>query len=330
MNGAPGGDTARLYGHAQPQETNSIVTTGLIFDIKRFAIHDGPGVRTTVFLKGCPLSCLACHNPEGQSSEPDVFVRADRCNRCGDCMVVCGTDAISVADGLWLSRDRCDLCGSCVDVCLPGALQIAGRRVTVRDVVNELERDIVFYDESGGGATFSGGEPLFQPEFLVELLKACRERGISTCVDTSGHAPQSVFAAIRPLVDLFLYDLKLLDARAHQEFTGLSNGVIVENLGWLAANGGDVVVRLPLLPGVNDDSANTDALGRLLAGLPRRYPVDILPYHNIGSEKYSRLGRTYRLQHTKPPADSVVEAVAHKLLSYGLNITIKGEAYAAE
>jgi len=307
-----------------------IVSGGIIFDIKRFAIHDGPGVRTTVFLKGCPLRCWSCHNPEGQDSQPEIFVRPERCNACGDCLAACEAGAVSLDESLTVSRERCDLCGSCVDACIPGALQIAGRTVSVQEVMAEIERDVVFYDESGGGATFSGGEPLAQPTFLTDLLVACRRRSIPTAVDTSGYAPRSVFATILPLVDLFLYDLKLLDAERHREFTGMSNSVIVQNLEWLARRGGDVVVRLPLLSGVNDDPGNVDSLGQLLAGLPRRYPVDILPYHNIGSDKYSKLGRSYKMGRAKPPSRDTVAAVARALMKHGLDITIKGQAYVIE
>jgi pyruvate formate lyase activating enzyme len=307
------------------------VTTGLIFDIKRFAVHDGPGLRTTVFLKGCPLSCWSCHNPEGQSTDREVFVRPERCDVCADCLELCRLGAISLdGDSVVVARDRCDRCGSCVDVCLPGALEMTGREVTVAEVMGEIDRDVLYYDESGGGATFSGGEPLAQPLFLERLLVECRKRQISTAVDTSGHAPASLFDSIRPIVDLFLYDIKLIDEERHQAFTGASNKPILENLRMLAEWGATVVIRFPLLTGINDDSTNVEQLARFLVALPTRYSVDILPYHRIGQDKYLRLGREYRMQDTCPPADEDVYKTAQLLADFGLEVAVRGEPYAPE
>lgn len=305
------------------------MTTGTIFDIKRFAIHDGPGVRTTVFLKGCPLSCWACHNPEGQLAEPDIFVRSERCNLCQDCLEICRLGAICLDGGeLVLAREKCDSCGSCAEVCLPGALELAGREMTVTEVMNEIEKDVLYYDESGGGATFSGGEPLSQPEFLQTLLGECKRIGISTAVDTSGHFPSFLVETFQPLVDLFLYDLKLIDEGRHWSFTGMSNRPVIENLRLLAQLDAAVIIRFPLLSGVNDDGDNVEQLGQLLASLPISYPVDILPYHRIGRDKYSRLGRIYRMGDTDPPSEAMVAAAARALVGFGLDVSVKGEAYA--
>jgi pyruvate formate lyase activating enzyme len=305
------------------------MNTGTIFDIKRFAIYDGPGVRTTVFLKGCPLSCWACHNPEGQLAKPDLFVRSERCNLCRDCLEICRLGAISLDGGeLVVSREKCDSCGSCAEVCLPGALEVAGREVTVAEVMEEIEKDVLYYDESGGGATFSGGEPLSQPEFLQTLLGECRKSSISTAVDTSGHFPSCLVETVQPLVDLFLYDLKLIDEGRHWSFTGMSNGPVIENLRLLAQLDAAVIIRFPLLSGVNDDSDNVEQLGQLLASLPVSYPVDILPYHRIGRDKYSRLGRTYRMGDTEPPSEDKVAVAAQALAGFGIDVSVKGEAYA--
>ncbi|UCG86377.1 MAG: glycyl-radical enzyme activating protein [Gemmatimonadota bacterium] len=305
--------------------------SGTIFDIKRFAIHDGPGVRTTVFFKGCPLSCWACHNPEGQRPGSDLFLRDERCNACGDCLEVCQQAAISQSDAaVHVDRYRCDLCGACADACLRGALELAGRSVSVDEVIAEVERDVVYYDESGGGVTFSGGEPLFQPEFLEALLQESRKREISTVVDTSGYAPRSVLQDIADMVDHFLYDLKLADEARHREFTGVANCSILDNLNWLSEHGSSVMIRLPLLPEVNDDESNLSALGRFLSSLARLHPVDILPYHRTGADKYARLGRSYPFpQQRLPDADTIATAV-QLLEQSGLTVTVRGETYAVE
>ena len=305
--------------------------SGTIFDIKRFAIHDGPGVRTTVFFKGCPLNCWVCHNPEGQDVGSDLLIRDERCTLCGDCLDVCPRDAISQnGDGVQVDRLRCDLCGACADACLRGALEIAGKSVEVDAVVRQIERDVVYYDESGGGVTFSGGEPLAQPDFLLALLTECKSRDISTVVDTSGYAHLEVVRAVVDLVDLFLYDLKLVDSDRHKEFTGVPNGPILENVSWLSEHGSSLTVRLPLIPDVNDDTENLSALGRFLSSLPQPHPVDILPYHQTGVDKYVRLGRDYNLSDKQPPGETQVAAAVRLLEQAGLNVTVRGESHAFE
>lgn len=305
--------------------------TGLIFDIKRFAIHDGPGLRTTVFLKGCPLACWSCHNPEGQAADPELLFRDDRCDMCGDCVPVCESGAITVEDGSFrLDRLRCDLCGACVEACMAGALELTGREVTVEELIREVEKDLVYYDQSGGGVTLSGGEPLSQPEFLVEFLQRCRQRDLSVVVDTTGHGPRELLERIEPLVDLFLYDLKLIDGERHHEFTGVSSFGILDNLRWLSDRGSAVSIRLPLVPGVNDGPDQIRALGEFVRALPTPFPVDILPYHRIGVDKYSRLGREYRLPDAHPPSAEAVGAAVEILSDLGLEVTVKGEAYASE
>jgi pyruvate formate lyase activating enzyme len=308
-----------------------LTPTGTIFDIKRFAIHDGPGVRTTVFFKGCPLTCWACHNPEGQTSGVDLLVRDERCNICGDCVTDCPQEALSEnGTGIQIDRYRCDLCGACADICLRGALEMAGRTVTVAEVMQEILRDVVYYDESGGGATFSGGEPLFQPDFLLALLRECKEKGITTVVDTSGQTLQQVVESVAGLVDQFLYDVKLMDSDRHRQFTGIANQQILSNLEWLSNHGSDVVVRLPLFPGINDDAANLEALGLFLSSLGVRHLVDILPYHRTGVEKYGRLGRGYKLSDAQPPGEDALAGAVTLLQTHGLHVTVRGESYALE
>ena len=307
------------------------MTTGTIFDIKKFAIHDGPGLRTTVFFKGCPLACWACHNPEGKEKRKDLFVREERCTLCGDCLEVCEPGSISLEGGkLRVDRSTCTLCGLCIDVCLPGALAVAGRKVSVREVMQEIERDVVFYDQSGGGVTFSGGEPLSQPEFLLELMNECRGRDISIVVDTSGFAPLDLVEAVAKLTDMFLYDLKLVDAKRHEEFTGSSNETILENLKWLSANGPPVVVRVPLFSGINDDEENIKALGSFVAGLPNDHSIDLLPYHCTGVDKYKRLDHAYKMGESVPPTEQETGTVVRSLKEFGLTVLVRGNSNGTE
>jgi len=301
---------------------------GMIFDIKRFAIHDGPGIRTTVFLKGCPLRCASCHNPEGRASGPEIILRGALCIRCGACTRACPRGALSAGVGPpRLDRSRCDACGACAEVCVADGIERVGREATVAEVLAEVERDIVVYDESGGGVTFSGGEPLAQPAFLEALLLACRARGIRTAVDTCGYAPRETIARACDLADLILYDIKMMDGEGHRALTGVPNREILENLRWLAARGRPVVVRVPLVPGVNDGDGEVRLLGEFVASLPGRPPIDILPYHRSGAAKYERLGRVYALPDASPPAAARVSEMARLLADFGLDVTIRGNPH---
>ena len=269
-----------------------MVSTGIIFDIKRFSIHDGPGIRSTVFLKGCPLSCQWCHNPESQSFTPEFLFRVDRCLLCGSCIEVCPEGAIRI-DNEKIITDikKCVVQGQCVSVCYPGAREIIGREVSPSEVVDELVRDRVFYEESGGGVTFSGGEPLSQSEFLEESLKLCHEAELKTALDTCGSAPWEELESQLPYLDLVLYDHKLLDDRLHKKFTGVSNKNILENFVRLGKSGIEVIVRRPVIPGVNDSSEEINRLGVFLQENNGVSKIDLLPYHALSADKYTRLGR---------------------------------------
>lgn len=284
--------------------------TRLVTDILRFSIRDGPGIRTTVFFKGCPLACEWCHNPEGQKAAPELVFRPSRCVRCGACQEVCPTGAAS-------DRGVCTVCGVCVESCPSGAREILGRAMTVREVVDEIRKDLVFFDESGGGATFSGGEPMLDPEYLEDLLKACRRLGIQTAVDTCGYAPQEAFRKIADETDLFLYDLKVMDPEKHRTLTGVSNELIIENLRVLATRKARIIVRFPVVPGINDDSENVSAMGRLLADLGIGV-VELLPYHGLAKEKYRLLRRPYRLEDVGRPTPASLAAISGALESFGL------------
>ncbi len=260
--------------------------TGLVFDIKKFSIHDGPGIRTTVFLKGCPLNCWWCHNPESQARAPERIFHESRCIRCGACQQVCEQDAISLnGNSIVTDGERCTLCGACVDVCVAEAREIVGRKMTVDQVVAKIEQDVAFYDESGGGATFSGGEPLQQGRFLLALLRVCKEREIHTAVDTCGFAAWSILDSIREYVDLFLYDLKMMDDAQHRQYTGVSNELILRNLRTLSERGHHIHLRLPIIPGINDDEGHIRQVGAFAAALPHLDQVDLLRYHHTALDK---------------------------------------------
>ena len=301
------------------------MVTGIVFDIIKFSIHDGPGIRTTVFFKGCPLRCWWCHNPESLAVNPEMMFWARRCMQCEACLAVCAQGAIS-RDGGGVSTDseRCTLCGACVEVCYAGARQIVGREMTAAEVMTEIERDIPFYDESGGGATFSGGEPLLQPDFLFALLRACKEKEIRTAVDTCGYAPWEAFDSVRGCVDLFLYDLKLMDDERHRRFTGVSNGLILANLERLSRLGHAIILRVPIVPGINDDDEAIRQTGAFAAGLPHLIRLDVLPYHHMGSEKYSRLNKAYNLPETCPPSHERVAEIVRTLEAFGLEVRVGG------
>jgi pyruvate formate lyase activating enzyme len=301
------------------------LTTGIVFDIKKFSIHDGPGIRTTVFFKGCPLHCWWCHNPEGLTPEPELMVRANRCIKCAACLDVCPHGAISWdGDEAFTDTEKCIRCGACVATCYAEARQIVGQEMTVAQVMDEIERDVPFYDESGGGATFSGGEPLLQADFLRELLRTCKARGIHTVVDTCGFAPWEVLDGVRAHVDLFLYDLKLMDDTRHRKFTGVSNALILSNLLALSQRGHDIIIRLPLIPGVNDGEENLRKMGSFAAALPHLIRVDVLPYHGLADEKYGRLNKPYNLSETRPPAGDQVAKAVRLLEGFGLQVGVGG------
>ncbi len=298
--------------------------SGLVAQFERYAIHDGPGIRTVVYLKGCPLRCLWCHSPETQVPQPELVVRGDRCIRCGTCVVACRHEAaVETAEGFGVRRDACRACGTCADECPTGARELVGRRLTVADVLEVVERDRPFYDQSGGGVTVSGGEPLAQPAFLEAFLRACRERRLHTAVETCGVAARRTLDRVAPFTDLFLYDLKLMDDERHRRATGASNQAVLENLVRLVAGGARVRVRVPLVPGFNDDAENLEATARFVVSLGLR-ELDLLPYHRAGIAKYGRLGRPYALPETPPPsAAQMAEAVA-RLAQAGVDARVGG------
>jgi len=300
------------------------MTSGVIFDIKKYSINDGPGIRTTVFFKGCPLSCQWCHNPESQLPHPQLIFRAARCLRCGACVEVCPREAIECRDGDFITRwNVCDNCGTCAETCYPGAREILGYEIAPTELLREIERDLPFFDQSGGGVTFSGGEPLMQPDFLAEILEMCRERDIHTALDTSGAAPWPVIEKLLPYVSLFLFDLKCMDSFQHTQFTGVPNDEILSNLRLISQNGARIIIRIPLIPGLNDDEENLSASAKFLVNLPHLEGVELLAYHEIAQSKYNGLGMRYCLANLLPPTQEKMEQARLILSSYGLPVTIR-------
>ena len=302
--------------------------TGTVFDIKRFAVHDGPGIRTTVFLKGCPLRCAWCHSPESQSSRPEVIYTATLCSACGACAAACPL-ALLQEGPQSLDRAACQACGACAAVCYNGALRLAGYQASVDELLPRLLRDRLLYESSGGGVTLSGGEPAMQPVFASALLHSLRESGINTAVETAGPVHWEALAAVLADTDLVLFDLKHASDQHHARLTGAGNSLIQANLRQLselaAARGTPgVMVRLPVIPGLNDDDAGLAALGALLSGLPRLDGVQLLPYHDLGVPKYASLGRTYGVTVARSPAAAHMRHIAGLLAGYGLEVSVEG------
>jgi pyruvate formate lyase activating enzyme len=298
------------------------VPTGLVFNIMRFSLHDGPGIRTTVFLKGCPLRCRWCHNPESQSSEPEILYFGERCIHCGECVLACPHGALDQGMGtLLLHPELCQRCGECVDACPSTARQLAGRWMTIEEVLTEVLKDEVFYDESGGGITISGGEPLQQAAFVDALLAACKACRLHTVLDTCGFADSGVLRRVSEHVDRFFYDLKLMNSEKHLNLTGVNNDLILKNLKMLAEGGSAVTVRIPILPGVNDDRENFDALSAYLSPLGLR-EIDLLPYHELGNGKYRKLNLVCDMEGVTPPTKAEVETIAARLRRDGFHVRI--------
>lgn len=299
--------------------------SGTLFAIKRYALHDGPDLRVTVFLKGCPLSCAWCHNPEGMRPAVQMLSLPGRCVGCGECLTACPQGALSAGQGA-VERDAkaCTACGTCAVVCPALAHEALGRRWTVAEVMAEIEKELPFFADSQGGVTFSGGEPLAQPDFLEGLLLACGRLGVHRAVDTSGFAAPETALRIARHTDLFLFDLKHMDPAAHLRATGVDNAPILANLRLLAESGAHVQLRLPLIPGFNDGDENIRRTGLLAASLPGVDGIDVLPYHSTAKGKYAKLGLAYPGADLPAADPRQTEWAAEILRNCGLTVRIGG------
>ncbi len=303
---------------------------GFIFDIQRFAIHDGAGIRTNVFMKGCPLRCIWCHNPEGISPNPQLMYFEYKCIHCYTCVNVCPQKAIYFDDhGIQkIKMDLCKVdngCRVCDNYCPTTATKIVGRFITVEELVQEVMKDANIYEDSGGGVTFTGGEPLFQPQFLKDSLKNLKEKYIHTAIETSGYASREVVKSVEPFVDLFLHDIKLFDEEEHKKYTGVSNQIIKENLKFLVKIGRakDIYLRFPIIPGITDTDHNIEGWVKFIEEVGGFQRIHILPFHDV-SEKYKRLRMPYLMPSTKAPSEEKLKEIEEKFEEIGLEVVRGG------
>jgi len=294
--------------------------SGIIFDIKKYAIHDGPGIRTTIFLKGCPLHCRWCHNPESWRPRPEMFFRASRCTGCGHCADACPAGAVSLSDGQAVTDpERCRVCGACVAPCPANARDIAGRQASVDELVDEIRKDTIFYDDSNGGVTLSGGEPLMQADFAYEILKRCRDLDIHTALDTCCFAPRENLQKLVEVTNLFLCDIKHTDSGLHTQYTGVDNSLIFDNLKFLSDAGCSIVVRVPVVPGFNDSTEQIESIAEFALSL-NVSEIELLPYHSGGAAKAKRIHGDINIIEQPRPGDAVMQALRKAAAGKGINV----------
>lgn len=293
---------------------------GMVFDIQRFSVHDGPGIRTTIFLKGCPLRCPWCQNPESQNVEPELFFTEALCILCSKCVESCPNKLHAILEGKRIiQRNSCAKCGKCVEACCTGALELKGRLMTVWEVIAEVLKDKDYYERSGGGVTLSGGEPLLQPTFCIEVLKECKALELHTAIETCGYASPQVVERVIDLVDLIMYDLKHIDSKIHRKAVGVGNELVIQNLKRAVERGISVLVRMPLIPGFNDTHDNLVQMADFLKVLGTD-EVEILPYHTYALAKYKALGVEYPLRDISIPSEDELRRVEKVMTSRGLRL----------
>jgi pyruvate formate lyase activating enzyme len=301
---------------------------GAIFKIERFAVHDGPGIRTVVFMKGCRLRCLWCSSPESQTTSPELGYDAEKCAHCGDCVETCSVEAITALPngGIVTDIQRCDLCGECVAICQEGARKLLGEVVSAEAVVHETEKDSAFYHRSGGGVTLSGGEPTMQPEFATEILKGSLELGFHTAIETCGYVDREILDRILPYLDLIYIDIKHMSSDRHKELTGVGNELILANIKRIdeAAAKLSLIIRIPVIPDVNDSAENIRETAEFVSRLKRVERIELLPYHRYGLLMYRVLFRDYALQKVKVPSKEHLSDLKNIIRAYDIPVQIGG------
>ncbi|WP_413113861.1 glycyl-radical enzyme activating protein [Thaumasiovibrio sp. DFM-14] len=300
------------------------MTTGTVFNIQKFSVHDGPGIRTTVFLKGCPLRCKWCSNPESQTFSPSVLFDKNKCIECGLCINACTKGAMSRDKNKKVDTSKCVGCGECANVCPTKALILSGKKMTVAEVIDEVKKDVIHYRRSSGGMTLSGGEPLAQPEFTEALLRSAKANGIHTAIETTGLAAPEVLDRIIPLLDVVLMDIKNLFPEKHIEFTGVENKQILRNAIHISKLAKQVSIRVPVIPGFNDDEQSIKAIATFATHMSNVTRLHLLPYHNYGQGKYNLLNRPYEFTEAKTPSDTVINQFKSIVEAMGVECVIGG------
>jgi len=302
------------------------MSESLIFDIKRYAINDGPGIRVVIFFKGCNLKCAWCHNPEGISAKVEKMYAPAKCIICGSCVEICPEKAITLTtEGIITNPDLCKLCGRCAGVCPTKAIEMSGKVMSVPEIMDIIEKERIFFDQSGGGVTFSGGEPLVHAKMLIELLDECGKRGIHRAVDTAGNVGTETILEVARRTDLFLYDLKHMDSDLHKKWIHAGNEKILHNLKAISDSGAHIIIRIPLVGGVNDTDENIEQTAKFISELSgEKKTVHLLPYHNIAQNKYMKLGKSDDFEQLKEPGKEVLVRAIEKFKEYGIEASVGG------
>jgi len=313
------------------QQENILNMQALIFNIQKFSIHDGPGIRTIVFMKGCPLSCLWCSNPESQNMHKEIFYSKSKCILCQQCIKACSKGAINLSrykKSIVIDRGKCDNCGDCALSCLTGALELMGEWVSIKSILEEIEKDVVFYRRSGGGITISGGEPLMQADFVYCLLKESKKIGINTAIETSGYLDdKKKLIKILSQCDYILWDFKMLDEEKHKKYTGSSNKIILDNLKEVLANKINITLRFPVIPGINGDIGYFEKVFKFINEIDKEKiikEIHLLPYHKLGVAKYASLNRKYELSNIKPPLEDSLSGIVKEINQMGYHVVVNG------
>jgi len=302
------------------------MSESLIFDIKRYAINDGPGIRIVIFFKGCNLHCAWCHNPESILSQAEKMYAPAKCIKCGTCVDACPENAITLTpEGIITDPELCKMCGKCAEVCPTKAIEMSGKVMSVSEIMDMIEKERIFFDQSGGGVTFSGGEPLVHAKMLIELLDECGKRGIHRAVDTAGSVSTETILEVAKRTDLFLYDLKMMDSRLHKKWINAGNERILQNLQTLAETGAHIIIRIPLIGGVNDSDENIEQTARFISGLAGdKKDVHLLPYHNIAQNKYMKLDKSGDFEILREPGKQTLAKAIARFAEYGIKASVGG------